>query len=322
MIGEEPHGHHEDASESEQQRPRGGESRPAHTRPPMVGRVHGEGVQHRRQQGSRQEELQQPVGWLVPLRRHRARVQRLLGDHQGNLVSVGVQDGDVTDGMLKLNRKEGRLPLGDRPVDRVAEGEQRARIGSEVGCQQPPCVEPERRPRLARFQDLAQAAAQDHVHGVADARRAVVEVVVVGVEAVVREDVPRQEVAQLDALLRRQVQLLGPDRAVHRHVRTQVRFGLEGLGPVQHAALHEAHQEVLLPEAEHPVVVDAIRAAHRIVDPQRIVREALPHGLPRAHRYQIYRELRARRAGLEFAALRVRGAHCAGAEGDGEQGES
>jgi hypothetical protein len=102
-------------------------------------------------------------------------------------------------------------------------------------------------------------AAEDAVERVTDPGRAVVPVIVIVIEPVLRLLVPPQELPELQSRRRREVQLLQPHRPVVPHVGLDVRLRGKPGHPVPHPSPDEAKEEVLLPEVEQPVVVRGVR---------------------------------------------------------------
>src|SRR5215216_1244162 len=87
--------------------------------------------------------------------------------------------------------------------------------------------------------------------------------------------------------MRGDLELLNPYRAVGPAILLHVRLGRKTLHPVPHSTLDKPKQEVLLMEVEQAIVVRLIGALHRVMNPDRVVAEPLPHALAGTHRHQV-----------------------------------
>jgi hypothetical protein len=209
------------------------------------------------------------------------------------------------------HRKKHLLPRGNRPVHPRPEsqkepGEDRRIVGGEAQG-----VEPVGRSRRQVGGLRLDRAADDTVDGVTDPGGTVVAVVVVVIEPVLGPLVPAEELPQLEPGGRRQVELLQPHRPVVPLVSPQVGLGRKPGHPVPHLPADEAEQEVLLAEVEQPVVVRRIGRG-RVLNPDGVVSEPLPHQLTGAHRHEIDPQLGAR-LGLLHGPLHDRGRQQQGA---------
>ncbi len=147
---------------------------------------------------------------------------------------------------------------------------------------------------------------------------AVVPVIVVVIEAVHGQRIPRKELLQLQPGARRQIELLHPHRAVVSLVLLEVLLGGKSRHPVPHLPPREAEDEVLLAEVEQTVVVGEVGSLHRIVDPDGVVAEPLPDPRPGSHGHHEDGQLR---AGLSGASVCLAGGGRRNSTGGAQQAE-
>ncbi len=224
--------------------------------------------------------------------------QRPLVGDQRNPCAALPRDRDLADVLPHRHREEHLFPRRDRPVHALPQREQQAGEDERVVRGESLGVEPVGGAGGKRLGLSLDRPADHAVERIPDPGRAVVPVVVVVIEAVLRPLVPAEKITKLEPCGRRQVELLQPDRAVVVHVGLDVRLRGKPRHPVPHLPADEAEQEVLLPEVEEAVVVRRVRLDRRIVDPDRVVAEPLPHLASRTHRHEIDAELGAGGPGL------------------------
>ena len=140
--------------------------------------------------------------------------------------------------------------------------------------------------RRLPLERAAQGAAEHAVEQVPDARRAVVEEVLVGEVAVARQGVPVRRVAQHCLLGRGEVQLLEDHLAVGLAVEVEHDVGPLARHHVEHASLQEARHEVGLPEVEDAPVVGVVASGAGVQHPQGVVAVVLPDRVAGAGRHQ------------------------------------
>src|SRR6267143_2822043 len=115
------------------------------------------------------------------------------------------------------------------------------------------------------------------VERIAEARRAVVAVIVVAIELVLRQLVPLHELLKLQTLGWREIELLRQNRPIPPLVFREHGVEIESMHPVARVARQESRQEMRLIEGEHSPVVGNVGPVCSILDPYGVVAESLPH---------------------------------------------
>ena len=126
--------------------------------------------------------------------------------------------------------------------------------------------------------------AEHSVEHVSNPRGAVVPVVVVAVMAILVRIHRLDDTLEVEPLGGREVQGVHDDGTILGPVIRGHPTHVEALHRVEHATPCEPLDEVLLTEVEDAPVVGYVRSGAGVSDPDRIVAEALPDGLPGSHR--------------------------------------
>ena len=177
------------------------------------------------------------------------------------------------------------VPGRDGTIAAPAHEEVQRHIDDRIALGKPPGVKAEGLAGDGR-EALPQAASQDAVQRIAHARRAVVEEVLVPVEAILEKTVALDQVEQREALGRGQIELLLHHAPARGRVERDHRFRREALHPVLPVPQQESPEEALLVEVEHAPVVRDIQSAGRILDANGVVAEHLIDEVARPDRDQ------------------------------------